>query len=125
MRAALTTKEMKYGTARGLKKYWDIYRTSPNVFVLYFNVIMTVDIHCTDMPNRTKHGFYTPLDLMTARRYVRMDTQMQYVVALDDGELVKMTIDGFESTGMFLIPVDDAPISQRTLLNYIWVSSYA
>ena len=62
---------------------------------------------------------------MTARRYVRMDTQMQYVVALDDGELVKMTIDGFESTGMFLIPVDDAPISQRTLLNYIWVSSYA
>lgn len=54
-----------------------------------------------------------------------METRMQYVVALDDGELVKMTVEGFESTGMFLIPIEGAPISQRTLLNYIWVSAYA
>ena len=54
-----------------------------------------------------------------------METRMQYVVALDDGELVKMTLDGFESTGMFLVPVEDAPISLRTLLIYIWVSLYA
>ncbi len=54
-----------------------------------------------------------------------METRMHYVVALDDGELVKMTVDGFEATGMYLVPIDDAPISARTLLNYIWVSAYA
>lgn len=54
-----------------------------------------------------------------------METRMHYVVALDDGELVKITVEGFESTGMFLVPVEGAPISMRTMLNYIWVSSYA
>ena len=54
-----------------------------------------------------------------------MKTRMHYVVALDDGELVKMTVDGFESTGMFLVPIDDVPMSARTLANYMWVSAYA
>jgi len=54
-----------------------------------------------------------------------METRMQYLVALEDGELVKMTVDGFETTGMFLVPVEGGEITRRTLMNYIWVSAYA
>jgi len=31
---------------------------------------------------------------------------MAYMVSLEDGEIVKMTADGFESTGMFILDMD-------------------
>ena len=33
-----------------------------------------------------------------------MQPQMAYMVSLEDGEIVKMTADGFESTGMYILP---------------------
>ena len=38
-----------------------------------------------------------------------MRSTMKYMVALEDGEIVKMTDQGWESTGMFFIPVVGAP----------------
>ncbi len=38
-----------------------------------------------------------------------MRSTMKYMVALEDGEIVKMTNQGWESTGMFFIPVVGAP----------------
>jgi len=31
---------------------------------------------------------------------------MAYMVSLEDGEIVKMTAEGFESTGMFIMDMD-------------------
>ena len=37
-----------------------------------------------------------------------MRSAMRYMVCLEDGELVKVTGKGFESTGMFLLPAEEA-----------------
>lgn len=38
-----------------------------------------------------------------------MRSTMKYMVALEDGEIVKMTEQDWESTGMFFLPVVGAP----------------
>ena len=38
-----------------------------------------------------------------------MRSTMDYMVAMEDGEIVKMTADGFESTGMYIMPFGEAP----------------
>jgi hypothetical protein len=35
---------------------------------------------------------------------------MTYLVALEDGEIVKLTANGFESTGMFIVPTGGRPL---------------
>lgn len=35
-----------------------------------------------------------------------MQPRMAYMVSLEDGEIVKMTAEGFESTGMFIMDMD-------------------
>jgi hypothetical protein len=35
-----------------------------------------------------------------------MVSTMTYMVSLEDGEIVKMTADGFQSTGMFLVDLE-------------------
>jgi hypothetical protein len=47
---------------------------------------------------------------------------MSYMVALEDGEIVKMTASGFESTGMFVLPIDGAPVSLETFIKYAQVA---
>ena len=44
-----------------------------------------------------------------------MRSTMMYMVALEDGEIVKMTYQGWESTGMFFIPVGEAPSPHITV----------
>ena len=51
-----------------------------------------------------------------------MDMNERYLVSMEDGEIVKATPTGFESTGMFVVPVFEAPITHETLENYIWIS---
>jgi hypothetical protein len=36
---------------------------------------------------------------------------MAYMVALEDGEIVKLTPNGFESTGMFVLSINGVPVS--------------
>ena len=36
-----------------------------------------------------------------------MSPAMNYLVSLEDGEIVKFTANGFESTGMFIVPLED------------------
>ena len=47
-----------------------------------------------------------------------METATRYFIALDDGELVKMTDEGFESTGMFVLPVEGAPVASETVSRF-------
>jgi hypothetical protein len=39
-----------------------------------------------------------------------MRLTMAYMVALEDGEIVKLTAEGFESTGMFVVSIDGISI---------------
>jgi len=50
---------------------------------------------------------------------------MEYMVAIEDGEIVKMTDNGFESTGMYILPHDAEPTTYETTSNYQWVVAYA
>jgi hypothetical protein len=36
---------------------------------------------------------------------------MAYMVALEDGEIVKRTAKGFETTGMFIMTIDNTPMT--------------
>lgn len=50
-----------------------------------------------------------------------MLSTMAYMVAMEDGEIVKMTEQGFESTGMYIMPFGEAPapctsVSKRAIL---------
>jgi hypothetical protein len=36
-----------------------------------------------------------------------MKAAMRYFISLEDGEIVKMTADGFESTGIFMVDLDE------------------
>ena len=54
-----------------------------------------------------------------------MEPVMAYMVALEDGEIVKLTANGFESTGMFILPVREAPMTPETLYGSAWVSANA
>ena len=36
-----------------------------------------------------------------------METAMRYMIALETGEIVKVTDFGFESTGMFVVPLEE------------------
>ena len=54
-----------------------------------------------------------------------METAMVYMVALEDGELVKMTDEGFESTGMYVIPAGLAPVTYHTVSRYARVRAHA
>lgn len=54
-----------------------------------------------------------------------METAMTYMVALEDGELVKMTAQGFESTGMFVILAGLAPVAYETVSKYARVRAHA
>ncbi len=47
-----------------------------------------------------------------------MQSAMAYMVAMEDGEIVKVTADGFESTGMFVLPIDGAPVTLETFIRY-------
>jgi hypothetical protein len=38
-----------------------------------------------------------------------MLSTMAYMIALEDGEIVKLTPNGFESTGMFVLPLSGVP----------------
>ena len=38
---------------------------------------------------------------------VKMDAAMRYMIALETGEIVKVTDFRFESTGMFVIPLEE------------------
>ncbi|NIP36871.1 MAG: hypothetical protein GWN18_18055 [Thermoplasmata archaeon] len=51
-----------------------------------------------------------------------MRSAMAYMVALEDGEIVKMTADGFESTGMFVLPISITPQTSETVRNYAQVA---
>ena len=51
-----------------------------------------------------------------------MRSTMAYMVALEDGEIVKMTANGFESTGMFVLPVDGSPVTLDTFIRYARVA---
>jgi hypothetical protein len=48
-----------------------------------------------------------------------MNPAMAYMVALEDGEIVKLTANGFESTGMYIIPSGGAPVTYET----VWKSA--
>jgi hypothetical protein len=54
-----------------------------------------------------------------------MQSAMVYMVAQEDGEIVKMTETGFESTGMFIVPVGQAPSFSETVSKNAWVSANA
>ena len=54
-----------------------------------------------------------------------MNSAMAYMVALEDGEIVKKTAYGFESTGMFIVPVDEAPITHETISKFVWMTANA
>jgi hypothetical protein len=43
---------------------------------------------------------------------------MAYMVAMEDGEIVKRTAEGFESTGMFVLPNDNYPVTLETFRKY-------
>ena len=44
-----------------------------------------------------------------------MRSTMAYLVALEDGEIVKLTAGGFEPTGMFMVSSDGSPVSLETV----------
>ena len=44
-----------------------------------------------------------------------MQSATAYMVALEDGEIVKFTPNGFESTGMYVLPVNGAPVPMETV----------
>lgn len=51
-----------------------------------------------------------------------MQSTMAYMVAMEDGEIVKVTADGFESTGMYVLPNEGAPVSLETFIKYARVA---
>ena len=51
-----------------------------------------------------------------------MQSAMAYMVAMEDGEIVKVTADGFESTGMFVLSIDGAPVTLETFIKYAQVA---
>ena len=51
-----------------------------------------------------------------------MRSAMAYMVALEDGEIVKMTADGFESTGMFVLPIASTPATSGAIRAYAQVA---
>ena len=54
-----------------------------------------------------------------------MRSTMAYMVALEDGEIVKLTAGGFESTGMFVVSIDGSPISMEAVRRYAQASANA
>ena len=56
---------------------------------------------------------------------LEMETAMVYMVALEDGELVKMTDQGFESTGMYVIPAGLSPVTYQTVSRHARVRANA
>ena len=54
-----------------------------------------------------------------------MRSAMEYMVAIEDDEIVKMTDDGFESTGMYIIPPGAVPTTYETFSKSHWVVAYA
>lgn len=54
-----------------------------------------------------------------------MRSAMEYMVAIEDGEIVKMTDNGFESTGMYIVPQDEAPTTYETFSISDWFVAYA
>ncbi len=54
-----------------------------------------------------------------------MRSAMTYKVAIEDGEIVKKTDNGFESTGMYIIPQGTAPSTYETVSKYQWVMANA
>lgn len=47
-----------------------------------------------------------------------MNRRMNYLVSLEEGEIVKVTANGFESTGMFIVPLADE------ITDHEWVASH-
>ena len=47
-----------------------------------------------------------------------MTRTMTYLVSLEDGEIVKFTANGFESTGMFIVPLEDG------MTDHQWVAGH-
>ena len=54
-----------------------------------------------------------------------MRSAMEYVVAIEDGEIVKMTANGFESTGMYIVPPGAVPTTYETFSKSQWSVAYA
>lgn len=54
-----------------------------------------------------------------------MQSTMAYMVALEDGEIVKLTANGFESTGMFIVPTGGRPLSHNSVSKRPWVTANA
>ncbi len=54
-----------------------------------------------------------------------MRSTMAYMVALEDGEIVKLTAEGFESTGMFVVSIDGSPVSLETVRRYAQIAANA
>ena len=54
-----------------------------------------------------------------------MRSAMAYMVAIEDGEIVKMTVNGFESTGMYIVPHREEPTTYETFSISDWFVAYA
>ena len=54
-----------------------------------------------------------------------MRSTMRYMVALENGEIVKKAANGFESTGMFIVRVGEGPVPFETVSKYARVSANA
>jgi hypothetical protein len=50
---------------------------------------------------------------------------MEYMVALEDGEIVKKTANGFISTGMFILPIGDVPLSLEPVQKNVHITANA
>ncbi len=53
-----------------------------------------------------------------------MRSAMEYMVAIEDGEIIKMTVNGFEPTGMYIVPQDAEPANYETFSMSDWVVAY-
>jgi hypothetical protein len=54
-----------------------------------------------------------------------MRSAMTYMVAIEDGEIVKMTDNGLESTGMYLVSPVAVPTTYEAISKNQWVVANA
>lgn len=53
-----------------------------------------------------------------------MNRRMNYLVSLEEGEIVKVTADGFESTGLFIVPLPDETTDQERVAGHLRAMAY-
>lgn len=53
-----------------------------------------------------------------------MERRMNYLVSLEEGEIVKITTNGFESTGMFIVPLPDEIADHQGVAGHLRAMAY-